>query len=473
MLGTLDQNRLALEELHRFPNEPVKAGGSLHWNVANLFDELKAGLKKAAARQLPIASISTDSWGVDYLLLDATGAIISPTFHYRDPRCEQGVKNACAKVDWKTIFAETGIQFMALNTIFQLAAESAERLQQARQILGIGDGFNFMLSGVAWAEQSMASTFQLYNPRAKTWSRRLLEALNLPRELFPPIVPSGTRLGKLRREIARETGLPEIDVLATCSHDTGAAVAAVPASGQNWAYLSSGTWSLMGVEWPTPVINDACRELNFTNEIGFGETVRLLKNIVGLWIVQECRRDWARAGRELDYAALTELAADAPPFVALINPADPRFLGPDDMPAKIAAFCRETGQPPPANPGATIRCVLESLALLYRRTLEQIEQLIGQKIQRLHIVGGGSKNALLNQFTADALRIPVVTGPVEATAAGNVLIQAITLGHLPSLAAARTVVRESMQIKSLTPGHVARWNDAYQRFERLLTATAK
>ncbi len=466
MLGTLTDGRLRLEQLHRFPNTPIQAGGSLHWNIKGLFGEIRAGLKAVEARKVPVASISTDSWGVDYLLFEQDGALIEPTFHYRDPRTEQGVKNAFAKVDWNTIFAETGIQFMVLNTIFQLAAESPARLERARRLLSIGDGFNYLLGGRGVAEQSMASTFQLYNPRTKGWSTPLIKALGVRQELFPPLVPSGTRLGPLSPEIARESGLERVEIVASCSHDTGAAVAAVPASGENWAYLSSGTWSLMGVEWPEPIINEACRELNFTNEIGYGGSVRLLKNIIGLWLVQECRRAWAKAGREYDYAELARLAAEAPPFVSLINPADQRFLRPETMPEAIAGFCRETGQPVPETSGAMVRCILESLALLYRRTLLQIEQLTGRRIGRLHIVGGGSQNALLNQFTANALQIPVLAGPVEATAAGNVLIQAIALGHLPSLGAAREVVRRSMEVRTIEPQAGGGWLDAYERVAR-------
>jgi rhamnulokinase len=452
VLGTLRGGKLLLEEIHRFPNTPIKADGSLHWDVAQLFQELKIGLKKVAQLKIPIASISCDSWGVDYMLFDALGTVIPPTFHYRDRRAAKGVENANAKLQWPTIFAETGIQGLPFNTLFQLAAE-------------VGDGFNYLLSGVDKAEVSLASTSQLYNPRARVWSKKLINALNLPQKLFPAIVPSGTKLGLLQREIAKETGLAGLQVVASCSHDTGAAVAGVPAVGQHWAYISSGTWSLMGVELPAPIVTDACRELNFTNEIGYGGTVRLLKNIIGLWVVQECRRAWAKAGQEFDYTRLTELAAAAPPFVSLINPTDARFVSPDDMPEKIAAFCRETDQPVPDNPGATIRCVLESLALLYRRTLKQIEQLTGTRIERVHIVGGGSKNALLNQFTADALQIPVVAGPVEATAAGNILIQAITLEQLPSLAAARDVVRQSMELGLVNPQSSEEWLKAYERFE--------
>ena len=334
MLGTLDNGKIAVEELHRFPNGPVKTSGALHWNIDGLFDELKTGLKKAAARKLPIASISSDSWGVDYVLYDERGLVMPPVWCYRDSRTAYGVENVRAKVDWPAIYAETGIQFMALNTIYQLATEPPERLARAKQLLLIGDAFNFFCSGVARNEVSLASTTQLYNPQTKTWSKRLFDALKLREDLFAPICPSGTRLGPMKKNLATETGLPQIEVIASCSHDTGAAVAAVPASGANWAYLSSGTWSLMGVEWPQPVINDQARSLQFTNEIGYGGSVRLLKNIVGLWIVQECRRHWAKEGKKYDFAMLEKLAADAPPFVSLFNPDDPRFLSPDDMPRK-------------------------------------------------------------------------------------------------------------------------------------------
>jgi rhamnulokinase len=468
MLGSLADGRLALEEIHRFPNTPIKVDGSLCWNISLLFEELKAGLRKVAARRLPIAGISTDSWGVDYVLLDAQGKIMSPTFHYRDARSARGVAKVKAAVDWPALFDETGIQFMPLNTIYQLAVEPYERLASAAQMLMIADAFNFFLSGEARIEESNASTTQLYNPRTKQWSKKLLTALNLSERFFPPIVPSGTRLGKLRKELADETGLPRINVIASCSHDTGAAVAAVPASGANWAYLSSGTWSLMGVELPAPLINDTCRDLNFTNEIGHAGSVRLLKNISGLWLVQECRRAWAAGSHDLDYATLAKLAAEAPPFVSFINPTDARFLAPPNMPEAIAAFCRETGQPTPATPGAFTRCALESLALLYRRTLRQIEQLIGRKTARLHIVGGGSQNALLNRFTADALQIPVLAGPVEATAAGNVLIQAIAVKQLASLSAVRQVVRDSFTVTTVEPGNLSAWNAAYDRFLKLL-----
>jgi rhamnulokinase len=468
MLGNLDAGRIHLEELHRFPNGPVDCHGGLHWNIEGLFAELKTGLEKAAARQLPIASISTDSWGVDYVLYDAEGRMMHPVWHYRDARTSRGVENARARVDWPTTYNETGIQFMGINTIYQLAAEPAERLGGAKQLLLIGDAFNHYCSGVARNEESLASTTQLYNPRTKAWSKKLLGALGLREEMFAPVVKSGTKLGTLRRELAAEVGLPEIEVIASCSHDTGAAVAAVPAGEGNWAYLSSGTWSLMGVESPDPVITEQSRKLNFTNELGFGGSVRLLKNIVGLWIVQECKRDWAGRGQDFDYPTLTRLASEAKPFSSLINPTDERFLGPGDMPAKIASFCKETGQPAPETPGAFVRCALESLALFYRITLEQLEALTGRKIEKLHIVGGGSQNLLLNQFAADALQIPVIAGPTECAALGNVLVQAIALGHLPSLTAARDVVRNSFEVKTVKPQAKPEWIAAFARFETFL-----
>ncbi len=469
ILGTLDREKISLEELHRFPNGATKKAGALHWDFDRLLNELKTGLKKAAAKKLPIASLSTDSWGVDYVLYDERGLPLPPVWCYRDSRTAQGVELVKEKVEWPVIFAETGIQFMALNTIYQIVTEPPERLARAKQILLIGDAINFFCSGVARNEVSLASTTQLYNPTYKQWSKRLLAALGLREDLFAPICPSGTRLGPLKKNLAAEIGLPQIEVIASCSHDTGAAVAAVPASGGNWAYLSSGTWSLMGVEWPQPVINDQSRNLGFTNEIGFGDSVRLLKNIVGLWLLQESRRHWNRGAKKYEFAELEKFALQAAPFVSLINPDDPRFLSPDDMPAKIADFCRETGQPAPAGIGASVRCIYESLALFYRVTLRHTERLIGKKLERLHIVGGGSKDATLNQFTANAIKIPVLAGPTECAALGNILVQAIALGHLESHEAARAVVRNSFELQTFTPQDAAQWDAAAARFEKLLS----
>ena len=475
MLGSLKGGRLTLEEIHRFANPPVRTGSSWHWDVAALWAGIMEGLRLVARRGLPIASISVDSWGLDCVLLDARGEVIAPVFHYRDPRTERGTKTIFAKVTWEEVFAETGIQFMSINHLYHLAAETPERLGQAAQIVPIGDAFNYFLSGVARAEVSMASTTQLYNPRTRTWSRPLLDAVGLTPEKFPPLVEPGTRLGHLKASVAEACGLnPDIEVVATCTHDTGAAVAGVPAqispvrsAHLDWAYLSSGTWSLLGVELDAPILTDRCRELNFTNEIGYGGSVRLLKNIVGLWLVQECRRAWAQAGAEFDYATLTRLASEAAPFRSLINPSDPRFHQADDMPTRIATYCRETSQPAPETPGQFIRCALESLALQYRRVLRQVEELAGTRMARLHIVGGGSKNALLNQFTADACGLPVLAGPAEATVIGNILVQAIAHGDLASLTAGRAAVAASFPVEQFNPGAEATWAAAWERFVML------
>lgn len=467
ILGTLDDGKLSLTEIHRFPNIPLRSSDGLHWNIESLLSELRTGLKKAGALELPISSISTDSWGVDYILFDRDQQMIAPTFHYRDTRTSRGVEKTLSRVDWPSIFSETGIQFMPINTLYQLASEPSERLENAKLLLGIGDAFNFYLSGVARAEESLASTFQCFNPVQSSWSQKLLDAIGAPRRIMPETVAPGTRIGHLKPELANASNLPEIEVIATCSHDTGAAVAAIPAEGSNWAYLSSGTWSLMGVELDKPVLSEICRDLNFTNELGYGGSVRLLKNIVGLWLVQECRRAWQQEGHDYDYPALARLAANSPSFAALIDPEDPRFLEAGNMPGKIADFCHETGQEAPPSHGAIIRCALESLALQYGRILRQLERITGQRIDRLHIVGGGSKNKLLNQFAANATGVTVYAGPTEATAAGNILVQALALNHLGSLPSARAVVRNSYAMERFDPRDSAVWSAARKQFETL------
>ena len=465
MLGTLNDGLLSLKEVHRFPTGAVRQGDSLHWDMSRLFEEVRHGLRAAGRLGLPIRSISTDSWGVDYLLYGPGEVLLEPTFHYRDPRTALGVQAAHACIPWPEIFAISGIQFMPLNTLYQLAAEDTARFANASRLLMVGDGFNAFLSGVAKAEVTLASTTMLYDPRHRKWSDLLLERLNIPARLFPEIVPAGTVLGPLLPQWCQESGLVDVQVVASCSHDTAAAVAGVPSTGKGWAYLSSGTWSLMGVELDEPNLGDTARELNFTNEIGLGNTVRFLKNISGLWLVQECRRSWASSGEEADYSSLAHLAAEAPPFVSLIQPTDPCFLAPDRMPERIAAHCQRIGEPEPKGIGPTVRCILESLALLYRRTRDQLESITGTRIERLHIVGGGSQNALLNQFTADALQIPVLAGPVEATAAGNLLTQAYALGLLPSVDAMRSVVRQSFDVQRFEPGPKDLWDAAYARFQ--------
>ena len=470
MLGTLEERRLTLEEIHRFPNITIRLGSSIRWDILRTFDELKKGLVKIAQRGIAPASLSVDSWGVDYVWSGLGQEMLAPAYIYRDPRTDATFAKALATVGREKIFSETGLQFMSLNTLYQLMADmetSPELVRQADGFLGIADFLNFLFSGVRKAEESLASTTQVYNPVSRTWSQELISAFGFPESAFPEIVPSGTVLGPLTEEVAQETGLSGTRVVATCSHDTGAAVAAVPAIGDDWAFLSSGTWSLIGVELPKPLINEATRQANFTNEGGFGGTTRFLKNIVGLWILQECRRDWERQGEECDYGELNRLAAEATPLRTLLDPDDARFLKPGDMLSKIESFARETAQPVPSTPGEFTRAILESLALLYRHTLANIEELSGRSIRKLHIVGGGSQSALLNQFAANATGRPVFAGPVEATAIGNILIQAIAGGQLASLAELRETVKASFPIVPFQPsGHPA-WSEAFDRFEKI------
>ena len=483
LLGTLDpaEGRLDMEELHRFPNRPARVGGgSLRWDVPRLFAEIKEGLRRAAARGLAIRSVSVDSWGVDYAFYDRQHALLAPPHCYRDGRTA-GLFAATVgnPVERKRVFDETGLQFLPFNTLYQLRDD----LTRQPDVVGAADGFllladyfHYRLAGVARAEETLASTTQIYHPARREWSAPLQSAYGLPPRLFPPIVPAGTVLGPLLPEVATETGLdPGTQVVAGCSHDTAAAVAAVPVTtgGGDWAFLSSGTWSLLGLELHAPLLHDAVLATGFTNEAGYGGTTRLLKNNVGLWLLQECRRAWDeradRTGvRTPTYGELTGLAEAAEPFRSLVDPGDPRFLPPDDMPGRIVAFCRETGQPTPETPGQFARAIFESLALSYAQTLADAERLADRRVDRLHVLGGGSKNAVLNQFTADALGRPVLAGPAEATAIGNVLVQAIALGVLPSLAAARGIVARSFPPERFIPrADPAAWRAAHARFAGL------
>jgi len=471
ILGKLEGARLSLEEIHRFENGPVHFSGSLHWDVQRLFHELKIGLTAVGARGVPVASLSCDSWGVDYVLLDGNGLQAAPSYHYRDARTDGALEKAFSRVSAEEIFQETGIQLMPINTLYQILADLQSRpavLESAARFLNIGDYFNFLCSHVARAEESLASTTQLYDPRKRQWSSKLIERFGIPRHIFPDVVSSGTVLGSLLSTLCDETGLNGVQVVAGCSHDTGAAVAAVPADGDDWVYLSSGTWSLLGIERGYPIIDEKSREYEFTNEIGYGGSIRFQKNIVGLWVLQECRRQWAREGKEYTYEHLMELAEIASPMRSLVDLADERFTKSDNMPAKIASYCRENNQPVPSELGEFVRCILESLALSYRRTLEQLEESTGTNIMTLHIVGGGSKNRLLNQLTANAIGRTVLAGPVECTAIGNILIQALALGHLPSLKAAREIVRTSFPLELYKPADTAVWNTTAKKHQLIV-----
>jgi rhamnulokinase len=459
MLGTLTPECIDLKELHRFANVPLDRNGSLVWDLASLFFEIKTGLIEAARLNLSIDGVSVDSWGVDYVLLNAEDEIMPPSYHYRDARNKPAAEKLLQEIAWEDIYEETGIQFIAFNTLFQLAAETCDRLPYAKRILTMADAFNHWLSGVAAVELSAASTTQLYDPRNRRWSPRLLEVLKLAPSKLPKIVPSGTILGPMLPQISRDTGLTGVNVVAGLSHDTGAAVAAIPVTEEpgDWAFLSSGTWSLIGTELHEPLIDERARACNFTNEIGYDHRVRFLRNVIGLWLIQECRRHWASQGTEYSYAELKIMAAEAEPFAHTIDPDDERFFLPEDMPAEIAGFCLETGQPEPTTHGAMARCILESLALLYRQRINDLSSLTGRNFSRLHVIGGGSRNDLLNQFTADALGIPIIAGPSEATALGNVVAQALAMRKISSLEEARRRIAESSDLRTFQPRNTEKW----------------
>ena len=476
LLGRFDGDRLSLEEVHRFPNGPVRMLDTIHWDVPRLFDEMKIALGKAASAHPELDGVGVDTWGVDFGLVGRGDTLLGNPVHYRDPRTDGILDAAFRLVPKERIYEITGLQFLPINTAYQLLAmvqAGSPLLEVAETLLMMPDLFGWLLTGRRAGERTDASTTQLLDPRDGSWSDELCRGLGLPRSILPELIDPGTELGPLRKSVADELGISgPITVLVPGTHDTASAVAAVPTRGTgtnppDWCYISSGTWSLLGVEVPRPVINEATRAANFTNEGGVVGTTRLLKNIMGLWLVQECRRTWSRAGVEYSYDELIAKARAARPFATLVEPDDATFLAPGDMPARLAAFATRTGQPSPTDEGSFVRCALESLALKYRWAIERLEQILGTTIRAIHVVGGGARNALLCQFTADACGIPVHAGPVEATAAGNVLLQAMARGRIASLAEARAIVAASFAVDTYEPQNIAAWDEAYGRFEGL------
>ncbi len=474
MAGLFDGQKVRLEELHRFGNGPVSVADTLRWDVLRLWAEIQTGLGKAVEKfGKSIVSVGVDTWGVDYVLLSKTGEMLGQPYCYRDPRTKGHMEAAFRRVSRGDIFAQTGLQFMEINSLYQLLAfqqTNPALMAQADKFLMMPDLLHWLMCGSQVVEFTNATTSQCFDARKKTWATDMLRRFELPTAMFPEVVNPGTKLGRLRESVAQRMNLPRLDVVTPATHDTGAAIAAIPTehTGKaNWAYISSGTWSLMGLELPHAITTPRALELNVTNEGGVDGTYRLLKNIMGLWLVQECRRSFDRAGSPLDYTAMTQQANAAEPFKSLIDPDAADFLAPADMPAAIRGWCQQAGQPVPQNAGALVRCCLESLALKYRTVLGWLEELSGTPVEVIHIVGGGTQNELLNQFTADATGRPVITGPVEATALGNVLLQARTAGSIGSLAEIRNVVRASSTMKRYEPRDTAAWNAAYQRFVSL------
>ena len=476
IIGRFDGARLTLEEVHRFPNGPMQlptaCGLSLFWDVLSLFREVKTGIAKAiSASAGELVSVGLDTWGVDFGLLDKAGVLLGNPYHYRDSRTDGMMEEAFRRVPREALFAETGTQFLQLNTLYQLLALAVRGdpvLAAAHKLLMMPDLLNYWLTGRAVGEYTIASTSQCLDPFTRNWAKPLLRKLELPTHIFPPLIQPGTVLGELLPWVTEETGAKDISVVAPGCHDTASAVAAVPAAGTDFAYLSSGTWSLIGKEADQPAVNERSLAFNFTNEGGVCDTIRLLKNIAGLWLIQECRRTWALEGARLSWDDIVGLAAAAPAFRSVIDVDAGDFVKPGDMPARIQAYCARTGQPVPDDKGAIARVVLESLAIKYRRVLEMLEELGGYRLGTLHIVGGGTQNRLLSQFAADAIGRLVVAGPIEATAIGNILMQMLATGAIGSLQQGREIVRRSFPTEIFEPGDRTAWDDAYERFVELV-----
>jgi rhamnulokinase len=466
MVGQVSAGRggagqLDLHEAHRFPNTPVRVLGTLHWDILGLHRGMLDGLG-AAARTFDVASVGIDSWGVDYGLIDAGGALLGNPVHYRDARTDGMVEEVLAKIPAADLYAVTGVQQMPINTIYQLAAAArTPQLAAARTLLLIPDLLAYWLTGEVGAEVTNTSTTQLYDTRARDWAWDLIGRAGLPARLFPALRQPGSVIGTLRPELAAEPGLAglagsraggPLPVIAVGSHDTASAVVAVPAQGRDFAFISCGTWSLVGVELDQPVLTEQSRAANFTNETGVDGTIRYLRNVMGLWLLQESVRTWSAAGQRADLAALLDEAARVPPLQVVVDPDDPVFLPPGDMPARIAGAARRTGQRPPADPPAVVRCILDSLALAYRARLREVQELSGRAVGTVHVVGGGVRNTLLLQLTADACGLPVVAGPAEAAALGSILVQARTLGAAPGdLAGMRALLRATQELRRFEP----------------------
>lgn len=468
MLGIFDGNKITLEEVHRFSNDPVNVNGTLYWDILRLFHELKTGIIQCRRKgHGDIASIAIDTWGVDFGLLDKDGRLLENPVHYRDKRTDGIIEESFKIVPREEMYKRTGIQFMQFNTIFQLFSivkQRPELLERANKLLFTPDLLNYFLTGEQYSEYSIASTAQMLNIHTGDWDRELLAKLDIPDGFLAQIIDGGTIVGNLKKDICDELGIDSVPVIAVASHDTGSAVMSAPAKTENFAFLSSGTWSLLGTELKKPIVDDKAAELDYSNEGGFNRTIRFLKNIMGLWIYQECRRHWNKEGRIMSFDELELGAQKAEPFRSFIDPDHDMFYHPGRMPEKVKDFCRMTNQPVPDGKPEIVRCIMESLAMKYKYVYEGLEEVTGRKIPDLHIVGGGCKNIMLSQFTANALGRTITTGPIEATATGNVIAQLIALGHIENMQEGREVVRKSFEIKQWYPQDTDKWKQKYEYY---------
>jgi len=468
ILGSLENGKIVLEEVHRFDNEPVMINDGFYWDLARLFHEVKQGIRKV--KDVDFASIGVDTWGVDYALISKSGKLLSNPYHYRDDRTEKPIEELKKQISTKELYNKTGIQDMPFNTIYQLLADKSQR----NDIYGITDKFvmmpelfGYLLTGRIYGEKSTASTSALLEPYTKEWNWKLIDEVGLNRDIFPELLEPGTKVGKLKDEICTELEIDAKDVIAVAGHDTASAIAAVPASEDSFVYISCGTWSLFGTELKSPCITEKSAELDITNETGYDNTTRFLKNIIGLWIIQETRRQFKRDGKEYSYADMEKMAREATPFKCFIDPDDPLFMPPGNQVQRIKDYCKKTGQAVPETDGEVVRCIYESLALKYKHTFNSLKDCTGSDFKAIHMVGGGTKDGFLCQMTADATKVPVIAGPIEATAAGNVAVQLIAAGEIKDLKEARRIIADSFDVVHYKPCDSG-FDAAYERYVKLL-----
>ena len=470
-VGRFDGRRLAVDEVHRFPNVPVRTHGRLQWDVLRLYADVLDGLRAAGRASGRVDSVGVDSWAVDFGLLDSRGRLVQNPVHYRDSRRASAFDGVLSHIPARELYERTGVQLLPINTIVELAAMAEERdpaLTVAERLLLIPDLMHFWLGGSQATEFTNATTTQCLDAADRSWATDLLERLGVPARLPAELVAPGTVLGPLATDVAEDTGLRDARVIAPATHDTASAVVGAPLRQAGSAYISAGTWSLVGLEVDRPVIDDRTFAANLTNEGGVGGRYRLLRNVTGLWLLHECRRAWAAQGRDHGFDELVALAADAPAHRSLIDPDDPLFAAPGDMPLRIRDYCERTGQESPVEPAAVARCILESLALKHRQTLELLREATGHAPSEVHVVGGGSRNELLCQWTADAAGIPALAGPAEATEVGNLVVQAIALGELSSVQEGRELVEASFPLRVHEPHETSEWQDARERFAAIV-----
>lgn len=466
IIGCFDGDKITLEEVHRFSNDPVSVGGTVYWDVLRLFYEIKQGIIKAKIAG-GFDSIGIDTWGVDFGLIDSEGKLMENPVHYRDARTAGLVDEAFKTMPKEKLYGITGIQFMELNTLFQLISLKKYRpwmLERADKMLFMPDLFGYMLTGKMCAEYSIASTSQLIDLDKRTWSKEILDAFGIKESVFAPLVQPGTVLGKLSKEICEECGVDPVPVISVCGHDTQSAITSVPCEDGDFAFLSSGTWSLFGTELDKPIVNETSMNINITNEGGFDGSTGFLKNIIGLWLIQESRRQWKREGKEYSYADLEKLALAAEPFKCFIDPDAPEFVPHGNIPERVREFCRKTGQFVPETVGEIMRCIYESLAMKYRLTFEKLRECTERDYPVIHVIGGGTKDGLLCQMTANSCDRTVKAGPIEATVMGNVAVQLMSDGSVKNIGQARKIVADSSELKTFEPKDTDKWAGAYEDF---------